>query len=99
MIALMKSIMMEPTDLVAINVETFTARRAYEIAAEYRARRVPVVMGGMHATARSGEVAEHADAVYTGDGESLWTQLVADAHAGMLASALSRRLRGASNWD
>ena len=26
----------EPTDLVAINVETFTARRAYEIAAEYR---------------------------------------------------------------
>jgi hypothetical protein len=32
----------EPTDLVAINVETFTARRAYEIAAEYQARRVPV---------------------------------------------------------
>ena len=28
----------EPTDLVAINIETFTARRAYEIAAEYRAQ-------------------------------------------------------------
>ncbi len=59
----------EPTDLVAINVETFTARRAYEIAAEYRARQVPVVMGGMHATLVPDEVAEHADAVYTGDGE------------------------------
>ena len=47
----------EPTDLVAINVETFTARRAYEIAAEYRARRVPVVMGGMHATLVPDEVA------------------------------------------
>jgi len=74
----------EPTALVAINVETFTARRAYEIAAEYRARRVPVVMGGMHATLLPGEVAGHADAVYTGDGEALWAQVVADAHAGRL---------------
>ena len=28
----------DPTDLVAITVETFTARRAYEISAEYRQR-------------------------------------------------------------
>ena len=74
----------ERTDLVAINVETFTARRAYEIAAEYRARKVPVVMGGMHATLLPEEVAEHADAVYTGDGEALWAQVVADAHEGRL---------------
>jgi len=74
----------EPTDLVAINVESFTARRAYEIAAEYRARRVPVVIGGMHATLVPDEVAEHADAVYTGDGEALWSQVVADAHRGRL---------------
>ena len=74
----------EPTDLVAINIETFTARRAYEIAAEYRARRVPVVMGGMHATLIPDEVAEHANAVYTGDGEALWPQVVADAHEGRL---------------
>jgi radical SAM superfamily enzyme YgiQ (UPF0313 family) len=70
----------EPTDLVAITVESFTARRAYEIAAEYRARRVPVVMGGMHATLIPDEVAEHADAVFTGDGETLWAQVVSDAH-------------------
>jgi radical SAM superfamily enzyme YgiQ (UPF0313 family) len=74
----------EPTDLVAINVETFTARRAYEIAAEYRARRVLVVMGGMHATLVPDEVAEHANAIYTGDGEALWVQVVADAHEGRL---------------
>src|SRR5690349_12606145 len=36
----------ERTDLVAISVETYTARRAYEIASEYRKRGVPVVMGG-----------------------------------------------------
>jgi radical SAM superfamily enzyme YgiQ (UPF0313 family) len=74
----------EPTDLVAINVESFTARRAYEIAVEFRARRVPVVMGGMHATLIPDEVAEHADTVYTGDAETLWPQVVADAHEGRL---------------
>ena len=74
----------EPTDLVAINVEAFTARRAYEIAAEYRQRRVPVVMGGMHATLIPDEVAAHADSVFTGDAEGLWPQVVEDAHAGRL---------------
>jgi radical SAM superfamily enzyme YgiQ (UPF0313 family) len=74
----------EPTDLVAINIETFTARRAYEIADEYRARGVPVVMGGMHATLLPNEVAGHADCVFTGDAESLWPQVVADVHEGRL---------------
>jgi radical SAM superfamily enzyme YgiQ (UPF0313 family) len=74
----------EPTDLVAITVEAFTARRAYEIAAEYRARRVPVIMGGMHATLLPEEVAEHADSVFTGDAETLWAQVVGDAHEGRL---------------
>ena len=36
------------TDLVALSVETFTARRAYAIADAYRARGVTVVMGGYH---------------------------------------------------
>lgn len=67
------------TDLVAINVETFTARRAYEISAEYRQRGVPVIMGGMHATLLPQEVAEHADSVFTGDAEPIWAQVVRDA--------------------
>ena len=40
----------EPTDLVAMTVETYTARRAYQIAREFRARGVPIVMGGYHPT-------------------------------------------------
>jgi radical SAM superfamily enzyme YgiQ (UPF0313 family) len=70
----------ERTDLVAITVETFTARRSYEIADTYRARRVPVVMGGMHATLIPDEVVGHADAVVTGDAETVWTRVVSDAH-------------------
>src|ERR1700685_2518160 len=52
----------EPTDLVAISVETFTALRAYKIARAFRARGVPVVMGGYHATLVPDEVAQEADA-------------------------------------
>ena len=37
-----------PTDLVAISVETYTAKRAYQIAFEYRRRGVPGVVGGFH---------------------------------------------------
>ena len=47
----------EPTDLVAISVETYTAKRAYQIASEYRRRGVPVVMGGFHPTLVPDEVA------------------------------------------
>src|SRR3982751_4809421 len=62
----------EPTDLVAISVETFTALRAYQIASEYRRRGVPVVMGGFHATLVPDEVAEYAEAIVIGEAERLW---------------------------
>lgn len=73
-----------PTDLVALTIETFTAKRAYEIAEEYRRRGVPVVMGGMHATLTPDEVALHADAVVTGDAEAVWREVLADAASGRL---------------
>ena len=59
----------EDTDLVAITVETYTARRAYEIAAEFRQRGVPVIMGGMHATLLPEETSQHADSIFLGDAE------------------------------
>lgn len=74
----------EPTDLVAISVEIFTARRAYEIAAEYRKRGVPVVLGGMHPSLVPDESLAHADAVYVGDAEHLWGRVIDDARRGAL---------------
>jgi len=73
-----------PVDLVGITVETWTARRAYEIADEYRRRGVPVVMGGIHTTLAPDEAALHADAVYLGDAETGWADVLADARAGRL---------------
>ncbi len=74
----------EPTDLAAITVEIYTARRAYEIAAEFRRRGVPVILGGFHPTLDPEECLEHADSIYIGDAEFLWHQVVADARRGRL---------------
>lgn len=73
-----------PTDLVAIAVEVYTARRAYDIAARYKARGVPVVLGGYHATLCPDEAAEHADAVVVGCAEAVWATVLRDAERGAL---------------
>ncbi len=75
----------EPTDLVAITVEIYTARRAYEIAEEFRLRGVPVVLGGFHPTLLPEECRQHADAIVLGDAESIWHQVVDDARRRKLA--------------
>lgn len=74
----------QPTDLAAISVETYTAKRAYQIATEFRKRSVPVAMGGFHATLCPDEVARHAEAVVCGEAEALWPQVVDDARHGNL---------------
>ena len=62
----------EPTDLVAITVEIYTARRAYEIADEFRRRGVPVILGGFHPTLVPDECKRHADSIFMGDAERVW---------------------------
>ena len=74
----------ESTDLAAISVEIYNARRSYEIAAEYQKRGVPVVMGGFHPTLVPDECLEHADAIVTGDAETIWPNVVNDARNGQL---------------
>ena len=67
-----------PRDLVAISVETYTAKRAYSIAEEFRKRRIPVVLGGMHPTLMPEEARQHADAIVVGDSEQVWPGLLED---------------------
>ena len=73
-----------PADLAAITVETYTARRAYQIADAFRARGVPVVMGGYHPTFLPDEALQHADAVVIGDADGIWPDVVRDAARGRL---------------
>jgi radical SAM superfamily enzyme YgiQ (UPF0313 family) len=78
-----------PTDLVAIPVETYTAKRAYQIASEYRRRGIPVVMGGFHATLMTDEVKDYAEAVVIGEAEDLWPEVIEDARCGRLKAIYS----------
>jgi radical SAM superfamily enzyme YgiQ (UPF0313 family) len=71
-------------DLVGITCMTALAPRAYEIAARFRERGVPVVLGGMHPTLCAVEALEHADAVVAGEAEGVWEHVLADAAAGRL---------------
>lgn len=77
----------DPVALAAISVETFNARRAYQIAAAYRARGVPVILGGMHVTLAPGEAANHADAIFTGEAEGMWPSVIEDVRSGTIQKA------------
>jgi len=75
---------MPPPDLVGITAFTSQANRAYELAAYFRRRGVPVVMGGIHATMCLDEVRERVDSVVTGEAERVWAQVLSDARHGGL---------------
>jgi radical SAM superfamily enzyme YgiQ (UPF0313 family) len=69
-------------DLVAITVMTGTSHGAYRWADHFRARGIPVVLGGVHVTLCPDEAALHADAIVTGFAERTWPQLLRDFTAG-----------------
>lgn len=71
-------------DLVALTAMTPQAPRAYRIAAGFRERGVPVVMGGFHASNLPDEALRHTDAVLVGEGEGIWPRLLEDFERGSL---------------
>ena len=56
-------------DLVGISAMTSYVNRGYEIAHDFRARGVPVVMGGVHPSFMPQEALQHCDAVVIGEAE------------------------------
>jgi len=71
-------------DLVGITAMTPLAPKAYRIADTYRGRGIPVIMGGYHPTVLPDEALEHADSICSGEAETVWPTIVADAMAGKL---------------
>jgi radical SAM superfamily enzyme YgiQ (UPF0313 family) len=65
-------------DLVALSTYTARVFDAYHVADAYRAKNVPVVFGGLHASVLPEEVAQHADAVVVGEAEATWPHVVRD---------------------
>jgi radical SAM superfamily enzyme YgiQ (UPF0313 family) len=71
-------------DLVGLTVITGTAPRSYALAAEFRKRGIPVVLGGPHVTLMPDEAARHADAICVGYAEETWPRLLRDFATGAL---------------
>ena len=69
-------------DLVVIQVYITSARRAYALADDYRARGAFVALGGLHVTSLPDEAAPHADAIFLGPGEQTFPAFLDDFRAG-----------------
>ncbi len=65
-------------DLVLITVETYTAKRAYKIAAKYKSMGIPVALGGYHVTLMPDEASLFADTIITGNAEGIMTEVIED---------------------
>jgi len=82
------------TDLVAITVETYTAKRAYQIADKYMELDVPVILGGCHPTLVPDEAGKHSDAVCIGEAENIWHEIIEDIRKGRLKRRYCGRREG-----
>jgi radical SAM superfamily enzyme YgiQ (UPF0313 family) len=71
-------------DLVGITCMTAAAPRTYELAAKFRERGIPVVLGGMHPTLCPEEAILHADAIVCGEAEGIWRRVVEEAQRGRM---------------
>jgi radical SAM superfamily enzyme YgiQ (UPF0313 family) len=78
-------------DIVGMTVITGTARRAYQLAAGFRSRGIPVVLGGPHVTLVPEDAAPHADAVVVGYAEESWPRLLRDFAAGRMHPRYDQR--------
>ena len=78
-------------DLVGITVNVDASLRAYEIADAFRRRGIPVILGGIHASACPDEALQHADSVCVGEAESVWLDVLSDAESQSTEGTVSGR--------
>lgn len=70
------------SDIIAFSVETYTAKRAYILAKQYKSQNNRIVMGGFHACVMPDEMLRYADTVIIGDAEDTWGVFLKDCAAG-----------------
>jgi len=71
-------------DLVGISAMTSYVNRGYEIADQFRAKGMPVVMGGVHPSFMPQEALKHCDAVVVGEVELVIDKLLDDLEHGAM---------------
>ncbi|MDH4211515.1 MAG: B12-binding domain-containing radical SAM protein [candidate division WOR-3 bacterium] len=71
-------------DLVGISSYCAQIDEAYELARQYKAVGVPVVLGGPHVSHMPDEAAKYCDSVVIGEGEVTWLEVLRDCGKGKL---------------
>ncbi|UCD19256.1 MAG: B12-binding domain-containing radical SAM protein, partial [candidate division WOR-3 bacterium] len=71
-------------DLVGISSYCAQIDEAYELARQYKAAGVPVVLGGPHVSHMPDEAAKYCDSVVIGEGEVTWRDVLSDCERGKL---------------
>jgi len=71
-------------DLVGISCMTVQTTRAYDIADQFRAEGLKVILGGFHPTFMPEEAIKHADAVCVGEAENIIPVMIEDYLAGKM---------------
>ncbi|MEN8225177.1 MAG: radical SAM protein, partial [Bacteroidota bacterium] len=84
-------------DLVGFTALTSSVTRAYEIAAIYREKGIPTVLGGIHASMMTEEAGSFVDVVVSGEVESVWKDLIADFEHGKLKKVYKGELLSFEN--
>ncbi len=93
--SLVADILATSPDVVAISALTASVDEAYQLCDALRLAEIPTVLGGLHATVLPLEAAQHADAVCVGDGEAVWSEILADT----LSNSLKQQYRAMKPFD
>jgi radical SAM superfamily enzyme YgiQ (UPF0313 family) len=75
-----------PVDFDLVAISTFTAQfyEACDVAGIYRAKDIPVVMGGITVSSLCQQAKGHCTSVVVGEGELLWPEVLVDFERGAL---------------
>ncbi len=76
---------LSPVDLVGFTAQPYNVGRAIHLSQKLRARGVPTILGGPHATTMGVRMLEHFDAVVVGEVEGLGQRICRDLERGSLA--------------
>ncbi|MBI4657715.1 MAG: B12-binding domain-containing radical SAM protein [Verrucomicrobia bacterium] len=85
-----------PADYDLVAISSFSAQifEAYRVADFYRARGIPSILGGLHASSVPEEAKEHCTSVVIGEGEPMWPNVLADFERGGLKPFYVQSPRG-----
>ena len=64
--------------LVGISVLTHSSDIAWDLGQKYKAKGIPVILGGIHVTLAPNEAIKYADSIVIGEAEGIWIEILDD---------------------